>query len=84
MSKWKFKLGVQAKSKISGFKGTITCRSEHLNSCNRYWIAPKVDKDGKLPDGYWFDEGEIERVKTKKKPLKRTNQDNGGFPSHIK
>ena len=75
-------LGSEVVSKVSGFKGVVTSRAEHLNGCNRYWVAPKVDKDGKLPDGFWMDEGEIKV--TKKPVLKPKNQERGGFPSKIK
>jgi len=57
---FKFPLGIEAWSNLSGFRGIVISRSENLNQCNRYYIAPKVDKDGKLPDGYYFDENEIE------------------------
>ncbi len=79
---FKFDLGIEAESIISGFTGMITSRLQHLNGCDRYWIAPKVDKDGKLPEGYWLDEGEIRILESEK--LKRTNNDRGGFPSKIK
>lgn len=82
MSDFLFELGSEVKSNISGFKGIITSRSEHLNGCNRYWVAPRIDKDGKLPEGYWFDEMECQLVKAPK--LVKTNLDRGGFPSQIK
>ena len=82
MPKFLFELGTDVKSDISGFKGIVTSRSEHMNGCNRYWIQPKVGKDGKLPDGCWFDEGEIVVVSAPK--LKRKNSDRGGFPSRVK
>lgn len=75
-------LGTKVKSNISGFKGIVTSRAEHLNGCNRYWVAPPCGKDGKMPDGAWFDEGEIEIIDRPK--LARKNTDRGGFPSAIK
>jgi hypothetical protein len=79
-------LGVQAESNITGLKGTVTSRSEHLNGCNRYWVQPKIGKDGKVPEGMWHDEAELV---VKKKPIfervfERANNDRGGFPSAIK
>jgi hypothetical protein len=82
MSVFLIELGAEVKSKITGFAGMVTSRSEHLNGCNRYWIAPKCKKDGKLPDGSWIDEGEI--IVLKSPVLKRQNADRGGFPSMIK
>jgi len=75
-------LGVQAESKITGLKGTVTSRSEHLNGCNRYWVQPKIGKDGKVPEGMWHDEAEL--VVKKKSIFERVNNDRGGFPSAIK
>ncbi len=75
-------LGVEVKSNISGFKGIVTSRAEHLNGCNRYWIAPKVNKAGEMPEGAWFDEGELDVLSKTK--LKRKNNTKGGFPSIVK
>lgn len=82
MAKFLIELGSEVESNISGFKGFTTSRAEHLNGCNRYWVAPKIDKDGKLPEGYWFDEGELIVIKESK--LKKQNEDRGGFPSKTK
>jgi len=79
---FKIKLGTKVISTISGFMGIATSRAEHLNGCNRYWIAPTVDKDGKLPDGLWLDEGELEACKPAL--AKSTKEHSGGFPSKIK
>ena len=56
---FKYELGVVAESKVYGLSGTITARSENLYGCNRYYIQPKVDKEGKMRDGYWLDEEDI-------------------------
>jgi len=82
MNDFKFDNGSKAKSKITGFKGMITARADHLYGCNRYFITPPVNKDGALTEGYWFDEDEI--IVTKAKALERKNNDRGGFPSSIK
>ena len=82
MSKFTIENGVNVKSNITGFKGMVVSRSEHLNGCNRYWVQPKVDKNGKQPEGLWFDEGEI--IVTSKPKLKAKNQDRGGFSSKVK
>jgi hypothetical protein len=81
---FKYELGSTVKSDLTGFKGILTANSIHMNGCNRCWIQPKVDKDGKIPDGCWVDEPELElvskpKVKREKKPAKT-----GGFHSSIK
>jgi len=82
MTDFKFDNGSKAVSNITGFKGMITARADHLYGCNRYHLAPPVNKAGELTEGYWFDEDELEI--TAAKVLKRKNNDRGGFPSSIK
>lgn len=77
-----FENGIEVESNISGFKGMITSRAQHLHSCNRYYVNPKVDKDGKLPDGYWFDEAEI--IEIEPATLEPQNTNRGGFHSKLK
>lgn len=60
--KFKHQLGKQAKTRVSGLSGVITLRAECLYGCNRYFIQPKVGDDGKVPDGWWVDEDDVEIV----------------------
>lgn len=48
-------LGDRVRDKISGFEGVITTHAKHLTGCDRMWVAPKVDRDGKMIDGMWVD-----------------------------
>ncbi len=57
---FKIELGVKAKDKITGFKGIIVGRAEHLFGCNTYGISPQTLKDGQRINTEWFDEGRIE------------------------
>lgn len=61
---FKIELGLQAKDKITGFKGIIIGRCEHLFGCNTYGIAPQTyDTDkNKRGETEWFDEGRIEVI----------------------
>lgn len=61
---FKHKLGKEAKDKITGFKGILIGRAEHLFGCHTYGIAPQnydADKN-KRGDTEWFDEGRIEII----------------------
>lgn len=69
-------LGKEGKDKVTGFKGIIIGKINYLTGCDHYGIAPPVDKDGKVGDTQWFDEGRVEiigegvhadQVKSKKK-----------------
>ncbi len=56
------KLGSKVKDKVSGFTGIATAKVEYLNGCIQYCINPKVGKDNKNKEGFYFDEGQIELV----------------------
>jgi hypothetical protein len=58
--KFKHKLGVTAKDKITGFEGIIISRCEFLTGCNRYCIQPTELRDGKPLDSLYFDEDQME------------------------
>lgn len=58
----KIELGREAKDVVSGYKGIVTARTEYLNGCVRFHLRPKASKDGKLDEGEWFDEVELERI----------------------
>lgn len=71
------KFGKKAKDKVTGFEGTITGRSDWMYGCSQYCLTPSVDKDGKLPDGKWFDEGRIEIIGDAIKPSDAQAEKNG-------
>lgn len=50
------------KDKVTGFTGIATSKHIYLTGCNQYGLQPKVDKDGKVPDKQYFDEGRLEEV----------------------
>lgn len=62
MSEFKFELGIEAEDKITGFKGIVMSRSEHLTGCNVYSIAPKTLAEGKPGETQWFDENRINKI----------------------
>lgn len=59
----KIKLGLEAKDKITGFKGIITGHADYLTGCDQYLLQPKSKADGDFNEGRWFDEGRIEIIK---------------------
>lgn len=62
MKAFKFELGIEAEDKITGFKGVVMSRSEHLTGCNVYSIAPKILDSGKPGETQWFDENRISKI----------------------
>jgi len=57
-------LGRTAKDKITGFTGTIDSICFDLYGCIQASLKPPIDKDGKIPEGYWVD---VTRLKISKK-----------------
>lgn len=56
------KLGLEVKDKITGFTGIITARASYITGCDKYGVTPPVDKDGKVRDSEWFDDGRLEII----------------------
>lgn len=48
-------LGDKVRHKITGFEGVIVTHATHLTGCDRMWVEPRTDRDGKLVNGAWFD-----------------------------
>ena len=65
-------LGTEVKDKITGFKGIVTGRCEYLTGCTQCLIIPtKLTKEGKRPEGEWFDEQRL--IITSKKIITTDN-----------
>ena len=60
MKKYIEMLGLEARDKVTGFKGVLTSLSFDLYGCIQFVISPGTDKDGKLDTGHWFDINRIE------------------------
>lgn len=64
----KFEFGDQLKDAITGFRGTAIGYCTYITGCNQYLLVPKVNKvNDKRPDGEWFDEDRLMKVKDSKK-----------------
>lgn len=57
-----FALGQKVRCLVTGFEGVTTIRTQHLNGCIQYVVKPPVDKEGKMSDGNWIDEAQLEAV----------------------
>lgn len=56
MEEFKYKLGLEAKCKLTGFTGIIRYRVQYLTGCNVYGIQAPATLDGKIPDAVGVDE----------------------------
>ena len=54
--------GLEAKDKVTGFKGIITAVSLYMYGCAQYCITPPIGADGKTGNNEWFDDGRIEII----------------------
>lgn len=58
---FEFELGQSVRDVITGFRGYVSSRIQHITGCNQYDVKPReLDKDDKMKDGQWFDEGRLE------------------------
>lgn len=57
---FKFHRGDYLVDLITGVKGVVVARTDHITGCNRYTLEPPLDKDGKLPEACMFDEARLE------------------------
>lgn len=74
---FKHKLGMEAKDKITGFKGILTSRAEFLTGCNRYCVQPTELKDHSTIDPIYFDEDQLEIIGNGILPEKVTGKKGG-------
>jgi len=65
--KKKLKLGLKYRDKVTGFVGIAISKVVYMNGCEQYCLKAPIDKDGKLVDGQYFDDVQIELVKEPKK-----------------
>ena len=70
------KIGQKMRCKITGFEGIATSKIEYLNGCIQYCIKPKMDKDGKMPEGEFIDVEQLEVIY--KLPVKTERTNTGG------
>jgi len=54
------KLGDRVKDVITGLTGLAVAEHRYLYGCCRITVQPPIDKDGKVPEGYTFDEASLE------------------------
>ena len=76
---FKIDMGAEVKDHVTEFKGVITARTEFISGCIQYIVQPKCGKDGKKPEGQWFDE---DRLIVTKKAKKIKTRPTGG-PQYI-
>lgn len=78
------KFGKKARDKVTGLVGIITGKIVWMYGCNQYCVVPPVDKDGKVVEGSWFDEGRIEIIEPAIEPkdvqVARGGADNANMP----
>jgi len=77
------KLGDKVKDKITGYTGIVIGISKFLQGCRRIGVQAQKLHEGTPISAVWFDEPQLEVVKTKKKVIERTPGNNGGPISSI-
>jgi hypothetical protein len=77
----KAQLGDEARDPITGLQGTVTTYTRYLNGCSRLGITPKLDKDGKVSDTYFFAGPRLELIKSSKKVEETPAKPKSGGPN---
>lgn len=61
-----FTFGVEVKDRITGFAGVVTGKASYITGCDQFLVQPPCSvsqlKEGKKPDGVWFDDVRLEKV----------------------
>jgi len=77
----KIPLGSDVQDVYSDFKGAVHGVCFYVNGCVRYDVRPRdLDKDGKIREGYWFDEQSLVVVTAAKTPEQMEMKSTGGPP----
>lgn len=63
---YKFDLGETVKDKVTGFKGVIIGRADHISGCDTFGVQCNTLKDGAPQDPRWFDEPRLESTSGKR------------------
>lgn len=56
------KLGQRVKDKITELEGIAVTKCIYLSGCIQFCVKPKMDKDGKISEGEWIDEQNLEII----------------------
>ena len=56
------KLGQKVKDKVTGFSGITTGKIEYLNGCVQFCVKPEMTEPGKMPEGQWIDDMQLEVI----------------------
>jgi hypothetical protein len=59
------KLGAKVRDTVTGFEGIVISRTEYLNGCIAYGVKPPKDKDGKMIDAEWIDDGQLQELEAR-------------------
>jgi len=72
----KLKLGDYCIDTVTGFKGTLICKTYWLNGCLRVGLQPKGVKDGKPYETQTFDVEQVQLVEAQR--AKEPQRQHGG------
>lgn len=50
-----FELGDPVEDRLTGFRGVITGLVYYMTGCNQALVVPRVQPDGRMPEGAWLD-----------------------------
>lgn len=55
-------LGQRMRDRVTGFEGIAIARVEYLNGCIQYCLKPEMGENGKMPEGEYIDDQQLEVI----------------------
>lgn len=55
-------LGQKVKDRVTGFTGIAVAKVEYLNGCIQFCVKPEMSEPGKMPDGQYIDDHQLEII----------------------
>ena len=77
-------MGDRLSDKVTGLVGIAIGRSEYLNGCVHWCLKPPIDEKGKMVEGEWIDEEQLEIVEKHVVTIDRPAGIPGGPAEHPK
>lgn len=58
--KFRLALGDSVRDIVTGFRGVVTGRAQHLTGCDTYGVSAREHKDAEVKGAQWFDDNRLE------------------------
>jgi len=74
-------MGDRVRDIVTGFTGVVIGRTSYINGCEQVLVQPRIDDNGKCPEGLWIDVDRVEVVQKAAVTIPRRSAPGG--PSRV-